>query len=103
MEAERRRYVGIDRTYGWINPAFISGGVADDVQRNTGGETGGAFTSAIGSSMKGSLKTVAAVANGTSGNAMPTYSIVYDPSLVVKIGPENSPRTTAIRYWRRVA
>ena len=39
----------------------------------------------------------------TSGNQLfGNTTLVFDNSLVISIGPENSPRTLSVRYWRRV-
>jgi len=38
-----------------------------------------------------------------AGHGQPGYALEIDSSLVNPAGPENSPRTMSVRYWRRVA
>jgi hypothetical protein len=45
---------------------------------------------------------VAKLNNTNTVGKYPSH-LTFDPSSVVPIGPENSPRTLSERYWRRVA
>jgi hypothetical protein len=93
---------------GGNRPPFVDGGVAGDVSRPITGRTyttyagvGISWTSAIGS--EGALKAtptqngLSAVSfNGAGSN------LGIDISAVVNVGPEFSPRTLSVLYWRRI-
>jgi len=86
---------------GGNRPRFIDGGVAGDMARKLTGIfgansvnpfTGGAFYAEYHSYHR---------ADG--GGNWSLYTITLDSSLVMTTGPENSPRTFSVKFWRRVA
>lgn len=101
---------------GGNRPTFISGGVAEGQMKNIIGQvlkTGG--SSSIGV-LIGSLSTLASTGalsadNGTgqaynvSGGVASTQALElnFNASRVVRTGPDFSPRSLSVKYWRRVA
>jgi hypothetical protein len=88
---------------GGNRPSFVSGGVQGDRQRPIIREVTlifGNTTSISGGVLKSNIPSNRVSAEGT-GAGYGTISI--DTGLSVPTGPENSPRTLSVRYWRRVA
>ena len=87
---------------GGFRPSFITGGVAGDMIRNILGGinfNGGTINSASGAFVKtgnGNQVQVVGIQNGY-------FYITFDSSQVVPTGPEVSPRTFSVKFWRRVA
>ena len=100
---EAQEIISCDR----INSPFVSGGVAEDVIREVTGDINTGERHPLSWSATGALS----VESGGIGYPI----LIYDPittaagfirmklSRVVPTGPENSPRTLSVLYWRRVA
>jgi len=92
---------------GGFRPPFVSGGVADDMIRNF---TGNVWANLIYNMNTADGNGVFSGNGGGMGNAAQnsgswagSSSANFNPSRIVPTGPENSPRTFSIKYWRRVA
>ena len=92
-------------------PTYVSGGVADDVMRPITGAAQWQYMGAVGASntilqgafsRKNNLGVNIDITNAT-GTSVAPKALVVDNGLVTLVGPENSPRTLAVLYWRRVA
>ena len=85
---------------GGNRPPFISGGIAGDMIRNIIGGinfNGGVINASTGAfTMSGPGNQAQLV--GQNGN----FYITFNPSLVVPTGPEDSPITFSVKFWRRV-
>jgi hypothetical protein len=97
---------------GGNRPTFISGGSAGDVSRNFTGTASDVLlernhpSNVIGSdngrgAFRISYINTGTIAYGTSN--VVHGGLYFNPSLVVPVGSENSPRAISERLWRRVA
>ena len=85
-----------------INSPFVDGGVAGDAIRNITGTTPVTVTLELHS--EGALYIINHTnTNVNYGGSWGSGNIALDLSRVVPVGPENSPRTLSVLYWRRVA
>jgi hypothetical protein len=92
---------------GEINkPTFVSGGVQGDRIRNIIGHHLPAYTTGKTQAPTGGVFYItdsSSIENLPAGTGSGSRRLLFDPSRVVPVGPDNAGSNIAARYWRLVS